>query len=560
MLLVKFGTNVDIRNRNGQTALHRLLVRLTPDNQKATFALIVELLQHGGADPNAKDNEGESVLQVLINRLDSKNVYETISKAVKLLVMTTGTNVNIYVRNGQTPAHRVLRRLNRHNQKASSALIIELLKHGCDPSAVGTLYGLGGCTALSGIMSKLYECDLELMLALVAKLLDHGVNPLATEETGELVLESLYHSLLRSRHKPDAALALLNRLVDGAIEQRGEKDRKTLATYQYMATWLQMLTRRLNKNNREAASELIHTLLQHGVDLTMVQDVDKYKRTSLHHMTDWLDLVGYGLSENDPDIGVAMVNQLLRLGVDPNAQDYRGATVLHYITGIVEIRPQNLHLTMRIVNTLFEHGMDLNTQDDSGRTALHSITDNILDEAAITLVTWLLDHGIDPHVQDSQGRTALHDLVDASFKRSTLNPAVWDNQDMALISLVNTLLEHGLDPNKQDYGGSTALHCMMAADATPATVTALLKGGADPRLLNRYGETPLHILVAGSTHYGGNTRKTAAIATCLFEHQDRLGQRPPSSFLVVWNGELRLVTIEEDTDPTRMQRNAEMTS
>jgi len=75
-LLVKFGTDVNTRDRKGQTALHRLLGRLTPDKQQTTFTLMVQLLENG-LDPNALDQQGESVLHVVINRLNSKNV-ETI--------------------------------------------------------------------------------------------------------------------------------------------------------------------------------------------------------------------------------------------------------------------------------------------------------------------------------------------------------------------------------------------------------------------------------------------------------------------------------------------------
>jgi len=554
-LLVKFGTNVNIRDRNGQTALHRLLDRLTPDNQKTTFTLIVELLEHGGADPNVLDNRYESVLHVLINRLDSKN-GETILEAVRLLV-TMGTNVNIRGGYFQTLLHHLIEGLTPDNQKASFALIDELLKYGRDPNPVTYHCVEGRDTALSDKMLKLgvgdLNRDLELMLALVAKLLGHGANPLATEDSGERILESLYQNLLTGEYRPEAALALLNRLINCAIKRRGAEDRKTLVAYHYMATWLQMLTRKFDKTDETAASELVHTLLQNGVDLTG-QNEDEYKRTSLHRMADWLNLVGHGLSENDPDIGVALVNHLLRLGVDPNAQDYRGATILHYITRRkVKISPENLQVTMRIVNVLYEQGMDLSTQDRWGRTALHSLITYVRHEAAITLATWLLDHGIDPHVQDKRGRTALHELGDRHSNSE------WENQDMTLVSLINTLLEHGLDPHKQDDYGQTALHYMIKTDATPTTVTALLKGGADPTLLNRYGETPLHILV-GRFDHDDNQEKTVALATCLFEHQVRFGQRPPSSFLVVRGDELRLITIEEDIDPTRMQHNDEMTS
>jgi len=546
-ILVKFRTNINVRNRKGQTALHCLLARLTPDNQQTTFTLIVELLENG-VDPNAQDNQGESALYVVIKRLDWNN-GEPILKAVRLLVKME-TNVNIYARNGQTPVHRLIDGLIYDNQKASFALIVELLENGCDPNAVGTLRRLEGkYTALSGIMSKLNVCDLELMLALVNKLLDHRANPLATDDSGERILESLYQNLLTGENRPEAALTLLNRLVDCGIKRRGEKDRKTLAAYRYMATWLQMLTRKFDQNDDEAATELVDTLFRYGVDLTG-QDDDEYKRTSLHRMADWLNLVGHGLSENDPDIGVAVVNQLLQLKVDPNAQDYRGATILHYITGgKVKISPENLQVTMRIVNALYECGMDLSTQDRWGQTALHLIVKHVPPETAITLVTRLVNLGIDPNVQDSQGRTALHCLGDTRFR------AEWDNQ---VDSLVNTLLEHGLDPNTQDNFGQTALHCMIATDATPATVSALLTGGADPTLLNKYGEVPLHILIGRFYHH--NREKTIALATCLFEHQVRLGQRPPSSFLVVRGDELQLITMEDDTDPTTIQHNDEMTS
>lgn len=65
-LILKFGQDVNVRDRHGLTALHHLVARLDEDNGEIT-SLVFDLLLAHRADPTAKDFEGGTVLLFLLS-------------------------------------------------------------------------------------------------------------------------------------------------------------------------------------------------------------------------------------------------------------------------------------------------------------------------------------------------------------------------------------------------------------------------------------------------------------------------------------------------------------
>jgi len=179
-LLLKLGTNVRIRDRNGRTVFYCLLIRLTPENQKATFALLVELARHG-LDPSELSHLGESPLHLIVNRLDSVNEDTTVAAVRFFLRLGTDVNWQDPTRDGRTALHCLLRRLTPDNQKATLALVDILLEHGSDPEEKDYKER----SSLQYVFDMLlggYDDDQGTMLALVTKLMRHAANPLAKTE------------------------------------------------------------------------------------------------------------------------------------------------------------------------------------------------------------------------------------------------------------------------------------------------------------------------------------------------------------------------------------------
>lgn len=119
--LLSQGVYVNVRNENNLTALHVASNHIKNDSHLST----IELLLKNGADANAQDQDGHSVLQ---NLFSSKKLN---IKSVELL-FSYNADVNIKDDWGQTPLHEVC----NFNVPETFEVVKLLVYHGADINIV----------------------------------------------------------------------------------------------------------------------------------------------------------------------------------------------------------------------------------------------------------------------------------------------------------------------------------------------------------------------------------------------------------------------------------------
>jgi ankyrin repeat protein len=159
---------------------------------------------------------------------------------------------------------------------------------------------------------------------------------------------------------------------------------------------------------------------------------------------------------------------LLRAGADPNAENRRGATPLHYAC---DPRPRSAvpwsrDTQVTLISLLVEHGADLDRVDRGGATPLH----RAVRARSPGAVGQLLALGAQPHCRlGTRGSSPLHLAVQSTGAGGTAGSM--DEQ----LEIIGLLLQSGADPAAAD-----------AADRTPrdwarnARILAALGTDAEP--------------------------------------------------------------------------------
>ena len=144
--------------------------------------------------------------------------------------------------------------------------------------------------------------------------------------------------------------------------------------------------------------------------------------------------------------GVASV--LLESGADPNAQNRRGATPLHYAC---DPRPKsggtwNPTAQASLIKVLVDHGAEINRGDRGGATALH----RAVRARSVAAVRQLLALGARTDCVLKKRRSSpLHLAVQPTGAGGTAG--VLSEQ----LEIVDLLLQHGADPAAADIAGRT---------------------------------------------------------------------------------------------------------
>ncbi|KAL8836249.1 MAG: hypothetical protein Q9170_002993 [Blastenia crenularia] len=268
----------------------------------------------------------------------------------------------------------------------------------------------------------------------------------------------------------------------------------------------------LHNLDYDTKEEDIRTLIKAGSNINKSRHVDG--RTPLM----------CALAEWSSSVGSDWYEWVQKYGVDPNAQDLKGQTVLHYIlrrknwdVAKVQVWLQSgadptardckgrnclfsLHTPSNgeeeeasLFDLLTKAGLDLHSVDHQGRNiALHAVSDGNVD-----YLQRLKVYGADVSANDYQGKTALHILASREVSHHDTSEVYYKRR----LRCVKYLIDQGVDPNDQDQFGNTMLHDAISntgpfVGTSRLLLQTALSVGVDPCVQNSRGRTILHVAAA----------------------------------------------------------------
>ena len=437
-LLIERGANVDALDENHDTPLIRAVERC--------WTTIARILLEHGAEPNVKNNDGKTLLHVLLGS-DWGYDDEDGAQRIAQLLLEHGVSVDAQDEDHKTPLHLAVK-------CGTPELTQTLLEHGADPN----MKDKEGKTPLDLVLDGKID-DEENVSAFMQLFLEKGANMdeqvkvlgtplnLALEQGSWYAARFILERGAEPNMKNNKGQAPLHLLFEG------------LSFYRYPNSNILGLTR---------------LLLERGADVN-ARDNDHH--TPLHLLSCY--------NFDDDDVILSLAQLFLERSADVNAQNNDRDTPL-----CLAIQNEYLVLT----RFLLEHGADLNLKNNEGKTPLHllskcySLSD---DYDILSLARLLLERGADVNAQDNDRATLLYLAIGRGY-----------------LVLARFLLERGADPNLRNNKDKTPLHILLKSKIPLNRVNdvlvverLLLKSGADVNAQDEDNTTPLHLASQGGEHY-----------------------------------------------------------
>ena len=372
-LLLDYGADINVRDKNGRTSLHGAVDDLDDDDDDHYFNAIQFLLKHG-ASVVAQDHDhmtplhvasqyhGTRVVRLLLEHSANVDALDNQSATplhfasrggrvgVARVLIEHGADVHALDGSHSTPLHFASQR----GHADSARLLIE---HGADLHALDNNHS----TPLH-IMSK------DGYVGAACVLLKHGAVTDAQDKEDSTPL----HIALQCGNAKVARLLL----EKGAnIHMRDKKDQ----------TPEDLLVAMLAKISPYHDVDTVLFFLDRGADVDVVDDDHS---TLLHK-------VSY-----NGNLKVAQL--LLERGANINARNENGHTPLHQVCVGLNYH-NNMPECVQTMRLLLEHGADIDALDNHHSTPLHIAVASHFGSVNITQV--LLEHGANVHLQNNDGHT-----------------------------------------------------------------------------------------------------------------------------------------------------------
>ncbi|XP_008215272.1 putative ankyrin repeat protein RF_0381 [Nasonia vitripennis] len=362
-LLEQDVSDIDVANSEGQTPLHLVLVTFNELVKSSRFPLgymayrwslydkmdLIELLLDYGADVNAVDANGDTILHLLVVQRDG-----FVCKKIAELLLKYGADVNVANVNGDTPLHTLIGENGRLDTSCNLELVVYLLEHGADVNAVNAK----GETPLHlAVRNESFSTE-----KLIEYLLERGAKDEVVDVNGDTPLHVLYQQdklctcnhlrvFLRKcrninstnskgetplhltvRNKKYCQLPLIKLLVDRGADV-GREDALGENVYQAYC-------KAVSEDENRRREPMLEVLLR--------SDERRYMNSSLHVAS---------LFHN-----VDSVHRLLRRGADVNATADFGFSPLFYALIEHEYRRDKIVEMRSVVKLLLDYGADVDHQ------------------------------------------------------------------------------------------------------------------------------------------------------------------------------------------------------
>ena len=315
-LLLRHGTDINLQNYMGQTALHKASQSGRPG--------IMELILNHNADVDALDNDGSSPLHLAVS--------DASLEAVQIL-FKHGASVHLQNHMGQTALHKA-------SQRGHLDIVRLLLDHGADLN----LQDNHGSTSLHLATYGLSQEPGEV----VQLLLQHGANVTLRNDKGQSAL----HKASQSGFS-DVMQLILNH--DAEVDALDNDD--STALYLAISEWSLPSSDWRERNllvHPEGILTAVQLLLKHGANINLQNHMGQ---TALHKASQ-CGLLG-------------IIELIVNHNVDVDARDNDGSTPLH-----LAIYEANLE----VVQLLLEHGASVHTQNNQGETLFQAASARGLQE------------------------------------------------------------------------------------------------------------------------------------------------------------------------------------
>ncbi len=447
----RFSNSASLNQKNsaGLSLLH--LAALKNDTA------MVELLLNMKADPEIKNNAGESPLSAAVTA-GCYDAARTLAENGASIFSSNALGQTVYqlARDKESAALEAI--LNASTIKQQDAQGRTALHHAAadlDETAVTDILAAGGATSVT-------DSNGEAPLALAYR---NSANPASARIAAALLLGGA-EPLRTDFDYFETAVLKRNpsmRFEEGQTPLHLAARRGQSGFVQYL------LDRKVPVNVKDVASSTpLHEAVRGGqIEITAVllaagadpNQVDSSGNTPLH-----LVMPSGTRSE--------IFTRLLAARADPNRKDSYGETPLHIAA--------RMGMSEDIVNALISAGADVNERNKKGITPLALA----IERSQLVQASLFIRLGADFHAEDIDGETALTKAIKAG-----------PDMIRAIITASNI--------QSRDSQGRTPLHIAVLGRADATAINYLVESRADVNARDKNGDSPLHIAVRNNDRASG---------------------------------------------------------